>query len=180
MSVIYDDIAKKKYEINYDIMRTNSAPLSTFPFCDNKPHTAVLPRLSLTASEPKDQLTPMRVQMKNYFATVPLTSETVAQNCKEENIVISPDSAECPLWNLGYKDHLWPKWWYPGCGEPRPATALADIQNSFSKTEARRRFDRFSENSPDLRDNIIAGRKHNFGSFNAQILRGNGGIIYAQ
>ena len=63
--------------------------------------------------------------------------------------------------------------WKPGCGVPRPQTSLLDIQNGFTRTDTRKNFHgNFRENCPDLRDNIVAGRKHTFMSMNAQVLRG--------
>ena len=63
--------------------------------------------------------------------------------------------------------------WRAGSGLPRPQTTLLDMQNNFTKTDARRRFHAvFSETNPDLRENILKGKKHTFGGLNAQILRG--------
>lgn len=65
--------------------------------------------------------------------------------------------------------------WIPGSGQLRPQSSLLKIQDSFSKSDARRRFhERFPENAPDLRENIVAGRGHWFGGINAQLLRGAG------
>lgn len=63
--------------------------------------------------------------------------------------------------------------WKAGSGTPRPQTVLLDIQDSFTKSETRKRFhEKFRENGPDLRENITRGKKHEFGSMNAQVLRG--------
>ena len=63
--------------------------------------------------------------------------------------------------------------WTAGCGTPRPQTSLIQIQDSFSKSDARQRFHtNFPETNPDLRENLIFGRKHQFDGVNAQILRG--------
>ena len=63
--------------------------------------------------------------------------------------------------------------WKVGCGTPRPQSRLLDIQNSFSKTQAKKDFlARFPERNPDLRENLTRGKKHEFDGFNAQILRG--------
>lgn len=63
--------------------------------------------------------------------------------------------------------------WKPGCGVPRPQTSLLAIQDSFTKSAVRKKFlQRFPENLPDLRENILKGKKHTFGSMNSQILRG--------
>ena len=64
--------------------------------------------------------------------------------------------------------------WEPGCGTPRPQTSLLELQNAFSKSEVRRKFhEEFSETNPDLRENIISGKKHEFSGVNAQIFRGS-------
>ena len=63
--------------------------------------------------------------------------------------------------------------WKVGCGYPRPQTKLLQIQDSFSKTRVKKAFlAQFPERNPDLRENITSGKKHTFGGFNAQILRG--------
>ena len=48
---------------------------------------------------------------------------------------------------------LYPKWFRPSnLGETRPSTALLELQNSWSKTEAHRRFHaQFPESAPDIR-----------------------------
>lgn len=48
---------------------------------------------------------------------------------------------------------LYPKWFRSAkLGENRPSTALLDMQNSWSKTEAHRRFhQQFPESAPDIR-----------------------------
>lgn len=63
--------------------------------------------------------------------------------------------------------------WEPGCGTPRPQTSLINLQNGFSKTEVHKNLrEKFPESNPNLIDNIARGRKHTFGSLNAQVLRG--------
>ena len=63
--------------------------------------------------------------------------------------------------------------WEPGCGVPRPQTTLLKLQNSFSKSDAYRRLaTQFPEKNPNLIDNVDKGRKHEFMSLNAQVLRG--------
>lgn len=63
--------------------------------------------------------------------------------------------------------------WEPGCGVPRPQTTLLKLQNSFSKSDAYRRLaNHFPEKNPNLIDNVEKGRKHEFMSLNAQVLRG--------
>ena len=48
---------------------------------------------------------------------------------------------------------LYPKWFRASkLGETRPSTALLELQNSWSKTEANRRFhEQFPESAPDIR-----------------------------
>ncbi|KAF6030783.1 C7orf31 [Bugula neritina] len=63
--------------------------------------------------------------------------------------------------------------WEPGCGIPRPQSKLLKLQNSFSKSQAHRDLRvSFPEKNPSLIDNITSGKKHNFGYFNSQVLRG--------
>ncbi|XP_062592501.1 uncharacterized protein LOC134253941 [Saccostrea cucullata] len=63
--------------------------------------------------------------------------------------------------------------WEPGHGVPRPQSTLLQIQDSFSKTDIRRNFhSQFKENNPDLRMNIIQGKKHVFDGMDAQVLHG--------
>ncbi|XP_074653332.1 uncharacterized protein LOC141907550 [Tubulanus polymorphus] len=68
--------------------------------------------------------------------------------------------------------------WNPASGTPRPQTSLLKIQDSFSKSRAHRKFHHsFPEQNPDLRENIIKGRQHEFNGYNTMQLRGNGGPI---
>lgn len=63
--------------------------------------------------------------------------------------------------------------WEPGCGVPRPQTTLLKLQNNFSKSDTYRKLsNQFPEKNPNLIDNINQGRKHEFMSLNAQVLRG--------
>ncbi len=63
--------------------------------------------------------------------------------------------------------------WSAGSGMPRPQSTLLQIQDSFSKSDVRKKFhERFPETNPDLRENILFGKKHEFSGMNAQILRG--------
>ncbi|CAH1774615.1 unnamed protein product [Owenia fusiformis] len=61
-----------------------------------------------------------------------------------------------------------------GTGLPRPQSNLNLVQDSFSKTKAYKEFhEKFTENNPDLRENIIFGQKHQFypnNEMNAQVL----------
>lgn len=63
--------------------------------------------------------------------------------------------------------------WEPGHGAPRPQSTLLNIQDSFSKSDVRRNFHgQFKEENPDLRMNVISGKKHVFDGMNAQVLHG--------
>ncbi|XP_006820583.1 uncharacterized protein LOC100378923 [Saccoglossus kowalevskii] len=53
-------------------------------------------------------------------------------------------------------------------GTPRPQSKLIPLQNSFTRTDAHRKFhSTFQENNPDLRENITEGMKHDFQGENA-------------
>ena len=63
--------------------------------------------------------------------------------------------------------------WKAGTGDPRPQTSLLQLQNAFTKSDARKKFHRqFYEINPDLRENIFRGKQHEFNGMNAQVLRG--------
>ena len=63
--------------------------------------------------------------------------------------------------------------WKLGAGTPRPQTSLLKIQDSFNKSDVKKNFyARFGDNAPDLRENLVYGKKHSFGGMNAQIMRG--------
>ncbi|KAL8564687.1 hypothetical protein ACOMHN_004180 [Nucella lapillus] len=77
-----------------------------------------------------------------------------------------------PVADLGYKRDAHFDW-QPGSGLPRPQTSLLRIQDTFVKSDVRRKFhDVFPETNPELRFNIIKGKKHSFGGFNAQLIHG--------
>uniref|UniRef100_A0A8V0XAQ1 Sperm microtubule inner protein 4 n=1 Tax=Gallus gallus TaxID=9031 RepID=A0A8V0XAQ1_CHICK len=58
--------------------------------------------------------------------------------------------------------------WIPGSEVARHQTVLLELQDSFSKTAAQKRFhDSISGETKDLRDNINEGRRHEFYGFNA-------------
>ncbi|CAM4594605.1 sperm-associated microtubule inner protein 4 [Lepidochelys kempii] len=58
--------------------------------------------------------------------------------------------------------------WIPNSGVPRPQTSLLELQDSFSKTGAHKRFhNSIKGEAKDLRDNIHEGRRHTFYGFNA-------------
>uniref|UniRef100_A0A8C4YK85 Sperm microtubule inner protein 4 n=1 Tax=Gopherus evgoodei TaxID=1825980 RepID=A0A8C4YK85_9SAUR len=58
--------------------------------------------------------------------------------------------------------------WIPNSGVPRPQTSLLELQDSFSKTGAHKRFhNSITGEAKDLRDNIHEGRRHTFYGFNS-------------
>ena len=76
------------------------------------------------------------------------------------------------VFDLGYKHDVRFDW-QPGSGIPRPQTSLLRLQDTFIKSEVRKKFhDTFSETNPELRFNISKGKKHQFGGFNAQVIHG--------
>jgi hypothetical protein len=84
--------------------------------------------------------------------------------------------AQFPHYDIGYKDD--PRFrWNPEGDTPRSQSSLLSIQDSFTKSDAHKKFHHiFTETNPDLRENITLGRQHQFDSFgnlNAQQLRGH-------
>ncbi|XP_013388265.1 uncharacterized protein LOC106157223 isoform X2 [Lingula anatina] len=74
--------------------------------------------------------------------------------------------------DLSYKKDKMFDWKYSS-KLPRQQTKLLKIQDSFSKTEAMRKFyNKFQENNPDLRENIYRGKTHEFGGMNGQLIHG--------
>ena len=74
--------------------------------------------------------------------------------------------------DLSYKQDKRFKW-KSGTGTPRPQTTLLKIQDTFTKSSIRKKFHKqFYENNPDLRENIVNGKQHEFGGMNAQVWRG--------
>lgn len=58
-------------------------------------------------------------------------------------------------------------------GGESPAFSLLDLQNSYSKSTAHRNFNNSTTRAAvDLRDNVVAGRKHEFYGINCYYLRG--------
>ncbi|XP_020848860.1 sperm-associated microtubule inner protein 4 [Phascolarctos cinereus] len=58
--------------------------------------------------------------------------------------------------------------WLPNAGLARPQTCLLDLQDSFSKTDARRHFqESIVGDHKDLRDSEHLGMRHNFYNYNA-------------
>ena len=80
--------------------------------------------------------------------------------------------AQFPVHDIGYK-HDSRFEWQPGYGVPRPQTHLLKIQNRFEKSAIRRSFqNQFQESNPDLRQNIVKGKKHDFYGISGQLLHG--------
>ncbi|XP_019364152.1 PREDICTED: uncharacterized protein C7orf31 homolog isoform X2 [Gavialis gangeticus] len=58
--------------------------------------------------------------------------------------------------------------WIPNSGVPQPQTALLELQDSFCKTAAQKRFhDSIKGEAKDLRENIWEGKRHRFYGFNS-------------
>ncbi|GFR88677.1 hypothetical protein ElyMa_004258600 [Elysia marginata] len=63
-------------------------------------------------------------------------------------------ASQYPIYDLSEKKDLRFSW-EPGCGLPRPQSCLLDLQNSFIKSEVRKRFHRtYPETNPEIRMNI--------------------------
>ncbi|XP_050407374.1 uncharacterized protein LOC126822486 [Patella vulgata] len=64
--------------------------------------------------------------------------------------------------------------WTSASGTPRPQTALLQIQDSFSKSDIKNKFNReFPEKAPEIRDhNIIQGKRHVFNGVHGQLIHG--------
>ncbi|KAM6142344.1 sperm-associated microtubule inner protein 4 [Phoenicopterus ruber ruber] len=74
-----------------------------------------------------------------------------------------------PAWRPedGPRDTALPEW-IPSCEVPHRQTVLLELQHSFSKTAAQKRFhDSIRGETKDLRDNITEGKRHKFYGFNA-------------
>lgn len=81
-------------------------------------------------------------------------------------------ASQYPVYDLSEKKDLRFSW-EPGSGLPRPQSCLLDLQNSFIKSEVRKRFHRtYPEMNPEIRMNINTGKKHNFFGMNAQVIHG--------
>uniref|UniRef100_A0A669PFF1 Chromosome 7 open reading frame 31 n=1 Tax=Phasianus colchicus TaxID=9054 RepID=A0A669PFF1_PHACC len=104
----------------------------------------------------------------------PLSEAVLPQdgNREESKIVLHK------LWNQEASEPAWrpedrlrevalPEW-IPGSEVARRQTVLLELQDSFSKTAAQKRFhDSINGETKDLRDNINEGRRHEFYGFNA-------------
>ena len=102
-----------------------------------------------------------------------LSSNVAPTNLRHSFSLKSAYESQFPVYNhIGYKDDMRFSW-EPGCGHPRPQSTLLDIQNSFTKSGTRKMFHgRFSESNPDLRENIVKGKKHSFFGMSGQIIHG--------
>lgn len=94
---------------------------------------------------------------------------------------VNSEERRIELHNLWYQEASQPAWrperqretalpeWIPGFEVlQRPTALLLELQDSFSKTAAQKRFhDSINGETKDLRDNITEGRRHKFYGFNA-------------
>uniref|UniRef100_A0A8B9VJ44 Uncharacterized protein n=1 Tax=Anas zonorhyncha TaxID=75864 RepID=A0A8B9VJ44_9AVES len=93
---------------------------------------------------------------------------------------VNSEERRIELHNLWYQEASQPAWrperrtetalpeWIPGFEVLQRPTALLELQDSFSKTAAQKRFhDSINGETKDLRDNITEGRRHKFYGFNA-------------
>uniref|UniRef100_A0A8D0HEE2 Sperm microtubule inner protein 4 n=1 Tax=Sphenodon punctatus TaxID=8508 RepID=A0A8D0HEE2_SPHPU len=81
------------------------------------------------------------------------------RNLKEIQYAVSLDNTPQ---NMAFPE------WIPNSGEPHPQTTLLELQDSFTKTEAYKRFhETIKGETRDLRDNIHEGRRHSFYGFNS-------------
>ncbi|XP_059174408.1 uncharacterized protein LOC131954646 [Physella acuta] len=101
-----------------------------------------------------------------------LSTNFLPQGCQTAPTARSCYASQFPYYDLGEKkDKRFD--WQPGKGHLRPQTCLSELQDSFIKSEVRRRFHhQFPETNPDLRVNITTGKKHVFFGMNAQVIRG--------
>ena len=77
------------------------------------------------------------------------------------------------VFDLGFKDDDPFFHFEPGKGLPRNQSQLNAMQQSFNKSEIRRKFhETFPENGPDLRDNIVRGRRRRFWGYGSHVLHG--------
>ena len=96
----------------------------------------------------------------------------IPSNLQNSLSFTSAYESQFPHWDIGYKHD--PRFeWQPGHGVPRPQTSLLQIQNRFEKSAVRRQFhNQFQESNPDLRQNIVKGKKHDFYGISGQLLHG--------
>ncbi|GFO00369.1 hypothetical protein PoB_002687400 [Plakobranchus ocellatus] len=89
-----------------------------------------------------------------------------------ESPMRSSYASQYPVYDLSEKKDLRFSW-EPGTGQLRPQSCLLDLQNSFIKSEVRKKFHRtYPEINPEIRMNINTGKKHSFFGMNAQVIHG--------
>ena len=152
-------------------------PQPTFLLPDPKP--IVMERANQPTDEPETGRRRARRPLTSLDATEyrdefgSLSTNVAPSNLRHSYTFATAYESQFPAYqHIGYKEDARFSW-QPGHGRPRPQTDLLKIQDSFSKSEVRRKFHgQFPENNSDLRMNIIAGKKHTFGGMNCQILHG--------
>ncbi len=162
-------------------IRGNSAPnvyasldgglpsISNKVFTSNvQPGTTFLDELP-TALE-KSRLRPIGGTLNAHHASK--SSNFQPSNLRHSWAAESSYKSQFPHADLGYKNDSQFDW-DADSGRPRPWFNLLKMQDAFSKSEVRKKFHRqFPETNPDLRENLVTGKKHEFYGMNAQVLRG--------
>ena len=159
--------------------RPNTSPPSQFA----SRYSYQQPEVSTTRTSHPSDLTGLPVQLGRGSSAIRFPDQFLSNST---NIMpvgggvvlgssMSPYEAQFPgskSLDFSFKDD--PRFdWKVGCGTPRPQTSLLRLQDAFTKSSVRKDFlDQFPEKNPDLRENLIRGKKHEFGGFNAQVLRG--------
>lgn len=93
------------------------------------------------------------VNSKHFSEARPITAPEVSKRSTSPIVNNMPSQISYQAKTGSTNSDLHPKWFRPSkFGDARPSTALLELQNSWSKTEAHRRFhDQFSESAPDIR-----------------------------
>lgn len=93
------------------------------------------------------------VNSKRFSEARPVTAPEVSKRPTSPIVNNLPSQTSDQAKTGSTKGELYPKWFRSAkLGEIRPSTALLDLENSWSKTEARRSFhEQFPESAPDIR-----------------------------
>lgn len=93
------------------------------------------------------------VNSKRFSEARPLTAPEVTKRPISPIVNNMPSQISDQAKTGSTSSDLYPKWFRSTkLGESRPSTALLDLQSSWSKTEAHRRFhEQFPESAPDIR-----------------------------
>lgn len=93
------------------------------------------------------------VNAKHFSEARPVTAPEVSKRPTSPIVNNMPSQISDQAKTGSTNSDLYPKWFRSAkLGETRPSTALLDMQNSWSKTEAHRRFhEQFPESAPDIR-----------------------------